>query len=43
MAPDFLDWVRLQKVGAGALPTFKYSSESNLYENKIVALGEIYV
>ena len=33
----------LRKIGAAALPTFKYCSESKLYKNKVVALGEFCV
>ena len=32
-----------RKLGAGALSTFKYCSESKLYGSKIVALDELYV
>ena len=30
-----------RKLGAGALPTFKYCSESKLQKSKVVALGEL--
>ena len=32
-----------RKLGAAALPTFKYCSESKLDESKVVALDELYV